>query len=69
MTFADVPTTTLVTLHRNLLAGLDEVVSHLAAGTFHTMPVGKASPPSQAGQLTLVLLQAVDAELEIRKDR
>lgn len=52
----------LLKIRANLLAGLDLVGEHAAAGTLHTIPEGKSSP-IQAGQLTLVLLDAIDVEL------
>jgi hypothetical protein len=64
--FADASTEALHAVRTNLLAGLDKVAGHLDAGTFDTIPPKKASPPSQSGQLTLALLNAVDAELAAR---
>lgn len=61
--FRRYPTDVLLRVRANLLAGLDLVAEHAAAGTLHTIPDGKSSPPVQAGQLTLILLGAVDAEL------
>ncbi len=61
--FQPYPTSVLVRVRTNLLAGLDRVAAHAAAGTLHTIPEGKSSPPVQAGQLTLILLDAIDAEL------
>ncbi len=67
MSFATQPTEILVQVRRNLLDGLDLVAAHIAAGTFHDIPPGKASPPSESGQLTLMLLTGIDAELARRK--
>jgi hypothetical protein len=61
--FQRYPTDVLLRIRRNLLAGLDRVAEHAAAGTLHVIPEGKSSPPIQAGQLTLILLNAIDAEL------
>lgn len=66
MSFAAASTATLRQVRGNLLAGLDWVADHLAAGTFHDIAPGRSSPPSQSGHLTLALLGAVDAELERR---
>jgi hypothetical protein len=65
--FGHVPTETLVAIRANLVAGLDLVAAHVKAGTFHDIPVGKSAPPSQSGQLTLALLEQVDAELDRRE--
>jgi hypothetical protein len=62
--FENTPTEVLLALRANLLAGLDEVARHLDAGTFHTLR--KASCPSQSGQLTVVLLEGIDAVLAHR---
>jgi hypothetical protein len=66
MGFADASTETLRTIRTNLLGGLDLVAAHTDAGTLHTIAPGKASPPIQAGQLTRILLDSVDAELAQR---
>jgi hypothetical protein len=68
MTFEAASTPTLTVIRANLLAGLDLVAGHIEAGTFTTIQPGKASPPSQSGQLTLALLAGVEAELAARKD-
>jgi hypothetical protein len=68
VSFTTASMATLLAARTNLLRGLDLVASHLDAGTFDVIPVGKSSPPSQAGQLTLALLAGVDAELAARKD-
>lgn len=68
MGFADASTAALLVVRQNLLRGLDLVAASLDDGTFHTTKAGKASPPSQSGQLTLALLNGVDAELATRKD-
>jgi hypothetical protein len=69
MSFANASTAALAAVRLNLLHGLDIVAGHLDSGTFDVIKPGKASPPSQAGQLTLALLAGVDAELAIRKDQ
>lgn len=66
MGFADTPTAVLEAIRGNLLAGLDLVAAHVDAGTFHTIAPGKASPPSQSGHLTRILLEGVEAELAQR---
>lgn len=66
--FSNASTATLVAVRANLLNGLNLVAQHLDAGTFHAIPPGKASPPSESGQLTLALLAGIDAELTVRKD-
>lgn len=68
MSFAAASTATLRTIRANLCRGLDLVAGHIDAGTFHTIPDGKASPPSQSGQLTLALLRGVDVELATRTE-
>lgn len=64
--FEEASTETLLATRARLLSGLDLVARHVDAGTFHTIPPGKASPPSQSGHLTLILLNGVDAELARR---
>jgi hypothetical protein len=66
MSFADNPTSTLLIVRENLLRGLDVIADHLDAGTFDVQPKPGACPPSQAGQLTLTLLNGIDAELARR---
>lgn len=66
MSLTDASTSALIAVRANLLHGLDLVAAHLEAGTFHTIAPGKASPPSQSGQLTLILLAGIDAELANR---
>jgi hypothetical protein len=68
MSFADATTETLTHIRANLLAGMDKVAGHLDAGTFDTIPPKRASPPSQSGQLTLALLNQVNAELDRRRN-
>lgn len=65
----DVPTPTLQILHSNLLAGLAKVHAHMVAGTVHVIPAGRASSPADAGYLTLILLDTVEAELARRDAR
>jgi hypothetical protein len=66
--WCDTDTDTLILLHRNLRQGLQVVADHIEAGTFHKIPPNKSSPPSQSGQLTVVLLRAVEAELARRSE-
>lgn len=61
--FEGASTAALRTIQQDLLGGLDVVVAHLAAGTFHTCGPQGAAPPSQSGRLTLALLAGVTAEL------
>jgi hypothetical protein len=61
-----VSTETLELLRNNLIQGLKKVAAHIAAGTFEEIPPGKSSPPSQSGQLTLALLNEIEAELADR---
>jgi len=68
MSLATTPTDVLLTIRENLLKGLDRVAEHITAGTLDVIPAGKSSPPAQSGQLTLVLLSAVDAELTTREN-
>ncbi len=64
---AKVSTHTLHKVRRNLLCGLDLVAAHAEAGTLHQAGPKGAAPPIQSGQLTLLLLLGVDAELARRK--
>lgn len=57
---------TLLTTRENLLRGLETVSKTIEAGSFHTVGPKGAAPPSQSGQLTLVLLLAVQEELGSR---
>ncbi len=68
MSLATTPTDVLRVIRQNLLRGLDRVAEHIAAGTVNEIPAGKSSPPAQSGQLTLILLSAVDAELTTREN-
>ncbi|MFY1595583.1 hypothetical protein [Micromonospora sp. WMMD737] len=65
--FEQASTATLLTIRGNLRRGLDEVATALDAGTFHRVGPKGAAPPSQAGQLTLSLLDGVDGELSRRR--
>jgi hypothetical protein len=47
---------------------LDKVAGHIDAGTFDVIAPKKASPPSQAGQLTLAMLNAVNEEHDRRRN-
>ncbi|RKR92637.1 hypothetical protein BDK92_7079 [Micromonospora pisi] len=66
--FEAASTETLHTIRANLLAGLDRVAGHLAAGTFHRVGPKGSAPPAQSGLLTLALLEGVDAELAHRNE-
>lgn len=66
MGFADSSTAALLAIRENLLGGLDLVAGHVAAGTFTTVGSKGSAPPCQSGQLTMVLLAGVDAELAVR---
>jgi hypothetical protein len=68
MGWADETTPTLKAIRANLLRGLDRIAVHAAAGTLHTPPAGKATPPIEAGQLTRILLEGLDQELTRRGD-
>jgi len=65
--FAAADTAALSTIRTNLLAGLDLVAASIADGSFHTVGPKGSAPPSESGQLTLALLNGVDAELERRE--
>lgn len=68
MSFAGVSTEVLLVIRGNLLHGIDLVAGHIKSGTFNKVPDTKgACPPSQSGQLTLVLFNAIEIELESRK--
>lgn len=64
--FEGTSTETLTVIAGNLRRGLDVVADRIAAGTFHTVGAKGAAPPSQSGQLTLALLDGVQAELARR---
>ncbi|WP_341719827.1 hypothetical protein QQG74_09070 [Micromonospora sp. FIMYZ51] len=64
--FEAASTETLSAVAANLRRGLDVVASRIAAGTFHEVGPKGAAPPSQSGQLTLLLLTGVEAELARR---
>lgn len=64
--FAGAPTDALLVIRANLLRGLDLVADHLADGTFHTVGPKGSAPPAQSGNLTLALLDGIDAELSAR---
>lgn len=66
MGFASADTRELLTLRRNLLHGLDQVVEHAAAGTLHVTPAGALMPPAASGWLVVILLEQVEAELAAR---
>lgn len=64
--FEQTSTATLTTIAANLRRGLDVIADTLAEGTFNTVGPKGAAPPAQAGQLTLALLDGVQAELARR---
>ncbi len=66
--FERASTKTLRVIQGNLRRGLDEIAQRIADGTFHTIGTKGAAPPSQAGQLTLALLDGVDDELSRREN-
>lgn len=66
--FESTSTEVLEIIRDNLLSGLDKVAATIEAGTFHVVGEKGKAPPSQAGQMTLSLLVAVDAELKARSD-
>lgn len=53
----------LLAVRENLLQGLDIVAGHVDRGTADAIPLNKSSSPIQAGFLTLLLLESVEAEL------
>lgn len=57
---------TLLAVRANLLSGLDRVAVSIADGSFETVGVKGAAPPSQSGHITLALLAGVEAELAAR---
>lgn len=67
--FEQAPTETLTVIAGNLRSGLAVVADRIAAGTFHTVGAKGSAPPSQSGQLTLALLDGVQAELARRAAR
>lgn len=66
MSWADVATPTLHQIRGNLLRGVDRLAEHLDAGTLDVIPLGRSSSPRQAGYITVILLDGVDAELNRR---
>lgn len=64
--FEGTSTETLTVIAGNLRRGLDVVADRIAAGTFHTVGAKGAAPPSQSGQVTLALLDGIQAELAHR---
>lgn len=66
--FEQASSATLRAVRDNLLAGLDRVADHLAAGTFHQVGPKGAAPPAQSGCLTLALLAGVNTELKRRQE-
>jgi hypothetical protein len=60
---------TLRVIEQNLLAGLTRVAGTIVDGTFHTCGPKGSAPPSQSGQLTLVLLDGVRSELATRTEQ
>jgi predicted kinase len=66
MSWTDVPTPALQALRDNLLWGLAKAHDHLVAGTFDQIQPGRSSSPKDAGYITLILLDGVEAELQRR---
>jgi len=64
--WSDLDIETLQLLHDNLRQGLRLVAEHIDAGTFNAITPGKSSPPSESGQITMMLFNAVEAELARR---
>lgn len=65
--FEETSTKNLLVIRENLVKGIQAVADSLDRGTFHQIgPKGEASP-AIAGQLTWILFQAVEEELERRK--
>lgn len=64
--FSDCTDEVLLQLRKNMVKGLDEVAKTIENGTFTTPGTKGAAPPSQSGQLTLILLIAIQEELESR---
>jgi hypothetical protein len=67
MSWANTPTSVLCEIRSNLLRGLDQVATHLDAGTLGHIPPGRSSSPRDGGHLTLMLLGGIDAELATRE--
>lgn len=61
--FTHYSTETLVSTRNSLLKGLDRVAETITAGTFHKVGSKGQAPPSQSGQLTLMLLVEINHEL------
>lgn len=66
MNFTNTDTETLIITWNNVIKGLDKVSQSLDEGTFNKVGEEGEAPPSQAGQTTLWLALAVDAELNKR---
>lgn len=66
MTSPPISTDALLVIRENLLRGLQLVADRIEDGTFHNVGPHGAAPPSQSGQITLALLEGVDAELADR---
>ena len=64
--FEQCDTDTLVTTRRNMLRGLDLIAESIDVGKMHIVGQKGMAPPSQSGQLTLVLLVLVNTELVSR---
>lgn len=57
----------LLATRERLLHGLKLVHDHVAAGDAHEIHPGHSSAPIQAGFITLILLEGVEAELTRRE--
>jgi hypothetical protein len=57
---------TLRIIEANLLRGLDRVADSIANGTFTLVGEKGSAPPCEGGQITLILLRGVQAELDSR---
>jgi hypothetical protein len=66
--FGNADTATLELIQANLRAGLGLVADRIAAGRFDEIGAKGNAPPSQSGQTTRWLHQAITEELERRND-
>lgn len=64
--FENAKTEDLLVIRENLFSGLAIVAKELEAGRFKKAAKDGAAPPSQSGNLTLVLLLGLEDELESR---
>jgi len=61
------PTETLLDIRANLNRGLALVYQHIEAGDAHDIHPGHSSSPADAGFITWILLEGVEAELARRE--